>query len=103
MAGDRTSKTTRERQDRVPNRSAAFLGRFAVAESTAQISGSEFGFSFRSDPGVSTEHTFAEIGEEIITAAKAAAKDLGVPLMVHIGDFTARDDASAARRGELRL
>jgi dihydroorotase len=44
---------------------------------------------------------FAEIGEEIITTAKAAAKDLGVPLMVHIGDFTARDEASAARRGEL--
>jgi dihydroorotase len=44
---------------------------------------------------------FAEIGEDIITTAKAAAKDLGVPLMVHIGDFTARDEASAARRGEL--
>jgi dihydroorotase len=44
---------------------------------------------------------FAEIGEDIITTAKAAAKDLGVPLMVHIGDFTARDEAAAARRGEL--
>jgi dihydroorotase len=44
---------------------------------------------------------FAEIGEDIITTAKAAAKDLGVPLMVHIGDFTSRDEASAARRGEL--
>jgi dihydroorotase len=44
---------------------------------------------------------FQTIGEEIITAAKAAARDLGVPLMVHIGDFTARDEASAARRGEL--
>jgi dihydroorotase len=44
---------------------------------------------------------FADIGEDIITKAKAAAKDLGVPLMVHIGDFTARDEASAARRGEL--
>jgi dihydroorotase len=40
-------------------------------------------------------------GEEIITAAKAAAKDLGVPLMVHIGDFTAKDAAAAARSGEL--
>jgi dihydroorotase len=40
-------------------------------------------------------------GEEIISVAKAAARDLGVPLMVHIGDFTARDEASAARRGEL--
>jgi dihydroorotase len=44
---------------------------------------------------------FQAAGEEIITAAKAAARDLGVPLMVHIGDFTARDEASAARRGEL--
>jgi dihydroorotase len=44
---------------------------------------------------------FQHSGEEIITAAKAAARDLGVPLMVHIGDFTARDEASAARRGEL--
>jgi dihydroorotase len=44
---------------------------------------------------------FQTIGEEIITSAKAAAKDLGVPLMVHIGDFTAKDEASAARRGEL--
>ncbi|MGH3246289.1 MAG: hypothetical protein ACRDOI_08775, partial [Trebonia sp.] len=44
---------------------------------------------------------FQAIGEEIITTAKAAARDLGVPLMVHIGDLTARDEASAARRGEL--
>lgn len=44
---------------------------------------------------------FQTAGEEIITSAKAAAKDLGVPLMVHIGDFTAKDEASAARRGEL--
>jgi dihydroorotase len=44
---------------------------------------------------------FADIGEDIIMAAKGAAKDLGVPLMVHIGDSTARDEASAARRGEL--
>ena len=44
---------------------------------------------------------FAELGEDIITAAKAAARDLGVPLMVHIGDPTARDEASATRRGEL--
>jgi hypothetical protein len=47
-----------------PTDPAAFLGRFAVAESTAEITGSEFGFSFRSDPGVSTERTFAEIGRE---------------------------------------
>ncbi len=44
---------------------------------------------------------FSRLGEEIITTAKAAARDLGVPLMVHIGDFTAKDEASAARRGEL--
>ena len=44
---------------------------------------------------------FQAIGEDIITTAKAAATDLGVPLMVHIGDFTARDEASAARSGEL--
>jgi dihydroorotase len=44
---------------------------------------------------------FADQGEAIITTAKAAARDLGVPLMVHIGDFTAKDEASAARRGEL--
>ena len=44
---------------------------------------------------------FGEIGEDIITKAKAAARDLDVPLMVHIGDFTARDGASAVRRGEL--
>lgn len=44
---------------------------------------------------------FQAIGEDIIVTAKAAARDLGVPLMVHIGDFSARDEASAARRGEL--
>jgi dihydroorotase len=44
---------------------------------------------------------FQSIGEEIITTAKAAAMDLGVPLMVHIGDFTAKDEASAARSAEL--
>jgi hypothetical protein len=43
---------------------AAFLGEFAVAESTAEFEGSEFGFSFRSDPGVSTERGFAEMGRE---------------------------------------
>jgi hypothetical protein len=43
---------------------AAFLGQFAVARSTAAISGSEFGFSFRTNAGVSTDGTFAEIGRE---------------------------------------
>ena len=47
-----------------PTDPAAFLGEFAVAESTAEFAGSEFGFSFRSDPGVSTERGFAEIGRE---------------------------------------
>jgi dihydroorotase len=44
---------------------------------------------------------FSGSGEDIIVAAKAAARDLGVPLMVHIGDFSARDAASASRRAEL--
>ncbi len=43
---------------------AAFLAEFAVAESTAEITGSEFGFGFRSNPGVSTARTFAEMGRE---------------------------------------
>lgn len=47
-----------------PTDAAAFRGRFAVAKSTAAITGSEFGFSFRSDPGVGTARTFAEMGEE---------------------------------------
>jgi hypothetical protein len=47
-----------------PTDPAAFLGRFAAARSTAAITGSEFGFSFRSDPGVSTDRTYAEIGRE---------------------------------------
>jgi dihydroorotase len=44
---------------------------------------------------------FSAIGEDIITKAKAAASDLGVPLMVHIGDPGAKDATAAARRGEL--
>ena len=47
-----------------PTDPAAFLGRFAVAESTAAFTGEEFGFSFRSNPGVSTARTFAEMGRE---------------------------------------
>jgi hypothetical protein len=47
-----------------PTDPAAFLGRLAVAESTAAFSGSELGFSFRSDGGVSTHGTFAEMGRE---------------------------------------
>lgn len=47
-----------------PTSPAAFLGQFAVAESSAVIEGSEFGFSFRSNPDVDTARTFAEIGSE---------------------------------------
>lgn len=43
----------------------------------------------------------AEIGEEAIKSAKQAARDHHVPFMVHIGDFTAKSEASAARAGEL--
>ena len=47
-----------------PTDPAAFLARFAVARSTAEFEVSEFGFSFRSDPGVSTDQGFAEVGRE---------------------------------------
>jgi hypothetical protein len=47
-----------------PDDPAAFLGELAVAESTAAFRGSEFGFSFRSDPGVNTRRGFAQIGRE---------------------------------------
>lgn len=47
-----------------PTDAAAFLGSFSVAESTAEFSGSEFGFSFSSNPGVNTDGTFAELGRE---------------------------------------
>jgi hypothetical protein len=47
-----------------PTDPAAFLGRFAKARSTASFSGSELGFSFRSNPGVNTDRTFAELGPE---------------------------------------
>jgi dihydroorotase len=43
----------------------------------------------------------AEIGEDVIKAAKQVARDQQVPLMVHIGDFTAKTEASSARAGEL--
>ena len=47
-----------------PTDPAAFDARFAVARSTAQFEGAEFGFSFTSNPGVSTDHGFAEMGHE---------------------------------------
>jgi hypothetical protein len=47
-----------------PTDPTAFLGRVAEARSTAAFTGAEFGFSFRSNPGASTDRTFAEIGRE---------------------------------------
>jgi hypothetical protein len=47
-----------------PTDPAAFVGQLAVAKSAAVIAGSEFGFSFRSNPDVDTTRTFAEIGRE---------------------------------------
>ena len=47
-----------------PTDPAAFLARFAVARSTAEFEVSEFGFSFKSNPGVSTDQGFAELGRE---------------------------------------
>jgi hypothetical protein len=47
-----------------PSDPAAFLARFALARSTAQFEVSEFGFSFRSDPGANTDRGFAEMGRE---------------------------------------
>ena len=43
---------------------AAFLGRFAVARSTAEFEVSELGFEFGSNPGVSTDQGFAAMGRE---------------------------------------
>jgi hypothetical protein len=46
-----------------PTSEAAFRGRIAPAVSTATFSGSEFGFSFRSRPGVTTESGgYAQMG-----------------------------------------
>ena len=47
-----------------PDDPAAFLGRFASARSTAHFSGRQLGFSFRSDPGASSDGGYAEIGTE---------------------------------------
>ena len=47
-----------------PTDPAAFLARFANARSTGSFSGSEVGFSFRSNPGASTDLGFAELGPE---------------------------------------
>ena len=47
-----------------PTDPAAFLGSFAEATSTAYFSGRQLGFNFRSDPGVSSDRGYAEIGTE---------------------------------------
>ena len=47
-----------------PTDPAAFLARFAVASSTAHFEGSEFGFGFSSNPDVTTDRGFAEMGRE---------------------------------------
>jgi hypothetical protein len=47
-----------------PDDPAAFLGSFARARSTAHFSGRQLGFSFSSDPGVSSDAGYAEIGTE---------------------------------------
>jgi hypothetical protein len=47
-----------------PTDPAAFLARFAVARSIAEFDASEFGFGFRSDPGLSSDRGFAEMGRE---------------------------------------
>jgi dihydroorotase len=43
----------------------------------------------------------AEIGEDIIKAAKQVARDHHVPFMVHIGDFTAKTEPAVSRASEL--
>jgi hypothetical protein len=49
----------------LPTDSAAFVGEFALAQSTASFSGSELGFQFKSDPGASSDPKgFAELGSE---------------------------------------
>ena len=47
-----------------PTDPAAFRAEIAVAESTAEFAGAEFGFRFHSNLGVSTARTFAEMGRE---------------------------------------
>ena len=43
---------------------AAFLGHFARARSTARFAGRQLGFSFRSDPGASSDAGYAQLGTE---------------------------------------
>jgi len=43
---------------------AAFSGSFAPARATGSFSGRELGFTFKSDPGASTDLGYAEVGFE---------------------------------------
>lgn len=47
-----------------PTDPAAFLGSFAAARAVGTFSGSELGFSFVSNPGVSSDLGYAELGTE---------------------------------------
>jgi hypothetical protein len=47
-----------------PTDPAAFLGSFAPARATGSFSGSQLGFGFRSNPGVSSDDAYAELGPE---------------------------------------
>jgi hypothetical protein len=47
-----------------PTDPAAFLGQFAPARATGSFSGAQLGFGFRSNPGVSSDEAFAELGPE---------------------------------------
>ena len=56
------ASAVRARQWRRPTPGPSWAG--SPARSTGRFSGSEFGFRFRSNPGVSTERGFAELGRE---------------------------------------
>jgi hypothetical protein len=47
-----------------PTDPGAFLGDFAPAFARGSLSGRELGFSFKSNPGVTTQRGFAEMGRE---------------------------------------
>jgi hypothetical protein len=47
-----------------PTHPAAFLGQFAPARATGSFSGAELGFAFESEPGVSSDRGYAELGRE---------------------------------------
>jgi hypothetical protein len=47
-----------------PDDPRSFRGRFAAARSKARFAGRQLGFSFVSDPGVSSDEGYAEVGVE---------------------------------------